>query len=443
MPYTVVSGDSLSRIAAANGINDWRDIYNLNRDVIGSNPNMIKPGQVLQLPGDSDTTAKSEPSTTVEEGLKQDLFNVAGGAEVWQHEDGTIYLAYQAPGTDDDPVWVTYTVSNLESYFGPDQEPVISRQVTADWWGKQGVIWMGGADDQIVNTSQDPFSTWEQDLARRAETEGPWVYDADYQQLLMEALLEGRQLEPWELQSTEWYRTHNEVQRQWMILQNGDPEQAAMLLENQKTLLVEQFRQAGGGQDINQNVIDWLASNLLNGNISSTDVTLQVRALTDPYSGINVDPALQKLSSGATFTNEGEDEVRGLLHQWLGPAFGEWGDAEVARIAGEFRNDPNARTNFVESLKDQRMALLPEYVDRNISYQAIANTWKQWWLGQWGEQPDEKSDLWLQVLRNNDLTESARLLRTEGLKRGNETTMANFSAGALSLGGSVRRPING
>ncbi len=46
--YTVRSGDTLSRIAAANGLG-WRDLYAANRDVIGGNPALIIPGQVLSL----------------------------------------------------------------------------------------------------------------------------------------------------------------------------------------------------------------------------------------------------------------------------------------------------------------------------------------------------------------------------------------------------------
>jgi hypothetical protein len=32
-------------------LNRWREIYDLNRNVIGPNPNLIHPGQVLKLPG--------------------------------------------------------------------------------------------------------------------------------------------------------------------------------------------------------------------------------------------------------------------------------------------------------------------------------------------------------------------------------------------------------
>jgi nucleoid-associated protein YgaU len=47
--YTVVSGDTLSAIAAANGVGGgWEALYAANSDVI-SDPNLIYPGQVLRL----------------------------------------------------------------------------------------------------------------------------------------------------------------------------------------------------------------------------------------------------------------------------------------------------------------------------------------------------------------------------------------------------------
>jgi len=54
--YTVVSGDTLSKIAKHfyGNANRWHDIFDANRDQI-SNPDLIKPGQVLKIP----TGAKS------------------------------------------------------------------------------------------------------------------------------------------------------------------------------------------------------------------------------------------------------------------------------------------------------------------------------------------------------------------------------------------------
>jgi nucleoid-associated protein YgaU len=44
-------GDTLSGIAAKFGTpGGWQAIYNLNRDLIGPDPDQISPGQVLKLP---------------------------------------------------------------------------------------------------------------------------------------------------------------------------------------------------------------------------------------------------------------------------------------------------------------------------------------------------------------------------------------------------------
>lgn len=50
--YTVVEGDWLIKIAGEQlGDEDrWREIYDLNRELIGDNPDLIHPGQVFRLP---------------------------------------------------------------------------------------------------------------------------------------------------------------------------------------------------------------------------------------------------------------------------------------------------------------------------------------------------------------------------------------------------------
>jgi nucleoid-associated protein YgaU len=53
--YTVRSGYSLSKIAKAlmGDAKKWRQLYEANKDVVGNNPDLIKPGQVLKIPSSS------------------------------------------------------------------------------------------------------------------------------------------------------------------------------------------------------------------------------------------------------------------------------------------------------------------------------------------------------------------------------------------------------
>ena len=55
--HTVGSGDTLNKLAANHG-SSWRAIYADNRDTIGSNPNLLRIGQVLTI-GDSGSTRSS------------------------------------------------------------------------------------------------------------------------------------------------------------------------------------------------------------------------------------------------------------------------------------------------------------------------------------------------------------------------------------------------
>lgn len=51
--YTVKTGDSLWKISKAlsnQGGSNWKELYNANKSVIGSNPDLIYPGQVYTIP---------------------------------------------------------------------------------------------------------------------------------------------------------------------------------------------------------------------------------------------------------------------------------------------------------------------------------------------------------------------------------------------------------
>lgn len=68
--YTVQRGDTLSGIAKKLGYSNWQDLYNLNKSVIGSNPNLIRTGAKLSY-GSTTAKPKAAATPTVSAGTQQ------------------------------------------------------------------------------------------------------------------------------------------------------------------------------------------------------------------------------------------------------------------------------------------------------------------------------------------------------------------------------------
>jgi LysM repeat protein len=64
--YTVVSGDTVAQIAAAHA-QSWQDLYQRNVDVIGDNPDLIFPGQVLATSGPTQAAPAPAPAPAAPE----------------------------------------------------------------------------------------------------------------------------------------------------------------------------------------------------------------------------------------------------------------------------------------------------------------------------------------------------------------------------------------
>lgn len=69
--YTIQRGDTLSSIAQKLGYSNWRDLYNLNKSVIGSNPNLIRTGAKLTYGTTAPKTTTTTPKVTTPAGTQQ------------------------------------------------------------------------------------------------------------------------------------------------------------------------------------------------------------------------------------------------------------------------------------------------------------------------------------------------------------------------------------
>jgi hypothetical protein len=99
--HTVRPGDTLYGItkrATGNGaLDNWKPLYNANKDVIGSNPDLIIPGQVLSLPW---ATADADPPTGSNDGAQTTPPPVADPAPVDPAPPAPSSAEYRSPLVD-------------------------------------------------------------------------------------------------------------------------------------------------------------------------------------------------------------------------------------------------------------------------------------------------------------------------------------------------------
>lgn len=374
---------------------------------------------------------------------KVDLVNVPEPdlAELWfDSATGKWYIVYNTPDDQYD-FWLMYEVTDPKAIVPPGVELKADRTGTLRDFLKLGGL-NAGKDVELSNFTEHPFTAWESLINRQAEVR-PWLRDEEVLALLAEALLEGRELTEAEFQTTNWWRSHNAAERQWLLTVESDPKEAERLLSQNRIIIGELLKEAGIN-NASQEVIRWLSNQYTQGRWDSTYLNAQIKAMSDPYSGIRIDTELSAVIGNQKLdvTRAEEDTVRSMVAAWLGPTFGKWGEQEIARWAGRLRNDPDAQIELEEFLKKQRLALLPEYENPNLTYQDIAAPWKNFVTSEWGQIADETDPLFTKILKLNDSAEAGKLLRQEGLKRGIGKVLQDITAAiGQAQGGGVRRAI--
>ncbi len=152
--------------------------------------------------------------------------------------------------------------------------------------------------------------------------------------------------------------------------------------------------------------------------------------------------------TGSDITRAGEEDVRRLLLEWLGPALAsEYEGPWVRRWASELRNNPDGETELLEELRALRLGAFPEWENENLRYADVAPTTKALFRQVWQQELDETDPFFLDVLRmtgpgGEGLHAASQRLRREGLTRGVGGVVQGVAEGInQATGGLVRESV--
>lgn len=446
MSYVVEPGDTLSSIAEELGMT-LEELLALNPGI--ENPNQIGIGQELNV-DDDEAAADPDwggptggPDYTSDDDTR---FNGLGGEpEIWKDTTtGQSYVVYFPPGQDPPiPVlWEIPSQDDLESFFG-DKPVSYDQQFSSEDLASFGSIKFGTTDN-IPDKTSDPLAGFQDRMERAMEVQ-PWLADPEIFALTMAAYIEDRDLEEWELSTTDYWQGLNEAERNWIATVYGDPSEAERVRENAELAVYQDFRSYG--IEPTDELVAWLANVTITGGWSAEKYTEQMLNLAAGKPGRgNLDDDLKRFLKKNEIdlepTELKSNQIRAMWDKWLGPAYAPTDD-QVGRWAAKLRAAPDATMDELENmLRDRRMAIYDMYSDPNATYQDFAQPWREFVGQQWGELPDETDNTFLDVVRLNNATEAGKLLRKVGLRRGNETVMKTAADDLFEItGGSVRKAI--
>ncbi|GAA0678467.1 M23 family metallopeptidase [Kitasatospora atroaurantiaca] len=136
--YDVVSGDTLSKIADAQQVGGgWQKLYEDNRSVVGSNPNLIFPGQHLSLSGKA-AAAAPQAATPKQEAPKQEAPKPSTAKAAAPKASSSSSAAKSSTASSSDSVSSSSAVAASSGYTAP-----VSSRITTGY-GVAGSSWSSG-----------------------------------------------------------------------------------------------------------------------------------------------------------------------------------------------------------------------------------------------------------------------------------------------------------
>ena len=368
--------------------------------------------------------------------------NIPEGALLVQSDADKLYLMYEVPGQgtlfQGRPIWIFYEVKDNDLYEAGILTAGAPYEINMMLTEEQidGFVYGGNTadlpgNDPRTGRAPHPFTSFVENVSTQAQI-APWILDVDSVKLLAEAALEGREVTEAEWRMTNWYQTHSEAEREWQRLYYADPTTAQNTVNDYKIQVSRALQAAGvtGGFDpetgmeraVPDALAGWIASKWVSGQWTESYTTEQLALFADPFrSGVRDVELGNYIATagvdGLERTAEQEDRVRQLYTQWLGPVFGKLTDQEVAQQAGRIRNDPDFEQALIEQLKNNRLALFPQYTNPELTYNDIATPWRNLTTSVWGKAADETQSWWQDMVASNNFTEGTATLRSKGLEQ--------------------------
>lgn len=338
------------------------------------------------------------------------------------------------------PLAFSITTKDLQAAFGG--KPIVYNQrMSTSEFDQVGALDFGSSIG-LATFDKDPMTTWMEDYETEAKVR-PWLNDPEIAALTLGAYLEGREVTDAEMQGTEWWRTHNDAQRQWLLLTMSDPATATQL-ERDARINVRSMLNAAGVAHPGADVIKYMATEHISGNWSAVYLEQQINKLADPYAAGKLDKGLRKVLDGERpeGTQRMTDVVQSLYEEWLGPHYGRMSKAELERWSGRLRNDPDAQIELEKKLQKKRLALFPKFTDPTTTYEDIAGLYRGDWFNVLGRQPDEVRDAnWISFLRRPDTEDQGQFLRNLGVQRGSDHMIRQAMRDTMGAFGQTRAPV--
>jgi hypothetical protein len=357
---------------------------------------------------------------------------------------GQKFLGYQVPGAgqiySEPPMYMLYQILDNDVYEAglltegtPANVNVVLTSV-ADL-NQYGLV-VGGTDE-ITDDVEHPFIRFVENFEAGKKI-NPWLGDTrinpnsgvTYQQEAIEFLAE-QAIEQWtpeettvRVEASDWYQESTATQKQWLTKQLTQPVTAQQELDDKKIDIRTQMESLGMASPPD-GLVDYFAEKSVTGMWSELYTTEQLALLADPYKPGARDTNLINFIEGVGFgsldrASVMEKEVQDLYRTYLGPSLGNASATEISEKAGQLRNNPDAGGELRSYLEQQRLAMFPNYTNPTLRYNDIVQPYKNLVNQVWGEEADETSDWFIQMVQNNNIESAYNTLREKGMELGVE-----------------------